>query len=239
MTRMKLTTIVTFAAILSVLVAADWVTGPALAGPRLDYSTPATLDPYTTNSSSPVIHDTETDALVAHDGRVFASTDQWEYSDPTPAGQILVKDSAHAPWKVFEQTQGLRVQDTMASFALPGDQGLGRGHSILITQADLGGHQVVQWLLDAANSFSPRDSFTLPSDVTDVRSFGAHESHGVWSVYAGVEPTGVLRGTWSKTRHTLIFSPVPELTVAPPSSTGTRTQKVTAFADCGDRKSVV
>ena len=43
-----------------------------------------------------MVHDTETDALVDHDGRIFASTDQWEYSNPTPAGQILVKDSAHA-----------------------------------------------------------------------------------------------------------------------------------------------
>ena len=61
--------------------------------------------------------------------------------------------------------------------------------------------------------FSSRDSFALPLDVTDVRSFGAHESGGTWSVYAGVEPTGVLRGTWSKSQHTLIFSPVPELSV--------------------------
>ncbi len=196
------------------------------------YATPATLQPLTTDPSSPVSHDTETDALVDHDGRIFASTDQWEYSNPTPAGQILVKDSANAPWQVFEQTQGLRVQDTIASFAIPADQGLGTGHSLLITEADLYGHQVLQWLLDDAPSFSVEDSFALPSDVTDVRSFGAHETDGVWSVYAGVEPTGVLRGTWSKAEHTLVFSSTPELTVAPPSSKGVRTQKVTAFADC-------
>jgi hypothetical protein len=196
------------------------------------YATQASLQSLTTNPSSPMIHDTETDALVDHGGRIFASTDQWEYSSPTPAGQILVKDSAHAPWRVFEQTQGLRVQDTIASFAIPTNQGLGTGHSILITEADLHGHQVIQWLLDDASSFSTKDSLSLPSNVTDVRSFGAHESGGVWSVYAGVEPTGVLRGTWSRSEHTLVFSSTAELTAAASSSTGVRTQKVTAFAEC-------
>jgi hypothetical protein len=55
----------------------------------------------------------------------------------------------------------------------------------------------------------------------------------VWSVYAGVRPTGVLQGVWSPARRTLVFSPVPELTVAPPGSPGAVTQKVTGFADCG------
>lgn len=215
----------------SLLAGASQASAQVLGAAR--YGTPATLEPLTTNSSSPVSHDTETDALVDHDGRIFASTDQWEYSNPTPAGQILVKDSAHAPWKIFEQTQGLRVQDTIASFTIPSDQGLGTGHSLLINQADLHGHQVLQWLLDDAPSFSEKNSFPLPPDVTDVRSFGAHESGGVWSVYAGVEPTGVLRGTWSTSAHTLVFGLTPELTVSPSSSTGVRTQKVTAFADCG------
>ena len=59
-----------------------------------------------------------------------------------------------------------------------------------------------------------------------------HESDGTWAVYAGVSPTGILRGTWSPARHTLVFSPTPELTAAPPGSPGLKTQKVTAFADC-------
>jgi hypothetical protein len=197
------------------------------------YGVPATLQTLTTDQGSPVSHDTETDALVDHAGRIYASTDQWEFANRSPAGQILVKDSTRAPWRVFEQTQGLRVQDTIASFEIPADQGLGSGHSLLITQADLNGHQVLQWLVDDAQRFTPGESFPLPSDVTDVRSFGAHETHGVWSVYAGVEPTGVLRGTWSKARRSLVFSPTPELTVAPSISTGVRTQKVTAFANCG------
>ena len=55
----------------------------------------------------------------------------------------------------------------------------------------------------------------------------------MWSIYAGVGPTGILRGTWSKTKHTLVFSPVPELSGASPGAPGLKTQKVTAFADCG------
>jgi hypothetical protein len=201
------------------------------ASPNL--SVPATLQPYTTDPASPAFHDTETDALVDQAGRLFASTDQWEYTSPSPAGQILVKDSAGSPWRVFEQTQGLRVGDTMASFKIPADQGLGAGHSLLITQADLHGRQVLQWIVDKANSFTTEASFSLPPTTAAVRSFGAHEVHGVWSVYAGVDPTGILRGTWSKTTHTLSFSPTPELSVAPPTSIGVKSQKVTAFADCG------
>ena len=48
-----------------------------------------------------------------------------------------------------------------------------------------------------------------------------------------MDPTGILRGTWSKTRHTLVFDPTPELTIAKPSSSSLVSQKVTAFADCG------
>ncbi len=200
-------------------------------GTSAPYAVPASRQPLTTNSGSPVAHDTETDALVAHDGHLFATTDQWEYSGGPPAGQILVKDSPRGPWKVFEQTQGLRVSEALDSFAIPSDQGLGPGHSLLITHAVIDGRSEIQWLLDGAKAFSPQDSFTVPSDVFDVRSFGAHESGGVWAVYAGVEPTGILRGTWSKSKHTLVFDPTPELTEKP-GAPGVPTQKVTGFANC-------
>jgi hypothetical protein len=202
---------------------ADGTNGP--------YAVPAVRQQLTTNAESPVTHDTETDALVAHDGRLFATTDQWEYSSRSPAGQILVKDSARSPWKVFEQTQGLRVSEALDSFEIPSDQGLGPGHSLLITHAVIDGRSEIQWLLDGAKPFSPGDSFRVPSNVIDVRSFGAHESGGVWAVYAGVEPTGILRGTWSKSKHTLVFDPTPELTEQP-GAPGVPTQKVTGFANC-------
>ena len=80
---------------------------------------------------------------------------------------------------------------------------------------------------------SPRDSFALASPNAAVRSFGAHESDGVWAIYAGVGPTGILQGIWSPTGHTLVFNPVPELSGATPGSPGLKTQKVTGFADCG------
>ena len=66
-----------------------------------------------------------------------------------------------------------------------------------------------------------------------LRAFGAHESGGTWAVYAGVNPTGILRGVWSPSRRTLVFAAKPELSVAAPSSPQLKTQKVTGFADCG------
>ena len=201
---------------------------PASAG---SYAVPAVREPLTTDSKSPVIHDNEVMALATQSGRLFAATDQWEYSGSSAYGQVLVKDSASAPWQVFEQTQSTRVQ-ALDSFPIPADQGLGPGHSLLITQAIVNGRSRIQWLIDGASSFSPADSYVLPSNAAQVRSFGAHESDGTWAVYAGVSPTGILRGTWSPARHTLVFSPAPELTAAPPGSPGLKTQKVTAFADC-------
>jgi hypothetical protein len=192
----------------------------------------ASREPLTTDPRSPVAHDTEVDALVIHAHRLFAATDQWEYPGPSPAGQVLVKDGAGDPWRVFERTRSVRVQ-ALDSFAVPPDQGLGHGHSLLITQAIVGGRSRIQWLLDGARAFTIRDSHALASDGADVRSFGAHESGGVWAVYAGVNPTGILRGTWSRRRRTLVFARKPELTVAAPGSPGLKTQKVTGFADCG------
>jgi hypothetical protein len=193
-------------------------------------SVPAQRQPLTTDDASPVVHDNEVMALAAHSGRLFAATDQWMYSGPNPAGQVLVKDSGSGPWKVFEQTQSLRVQ-AIDSFPIPSGQGLGSGHSLLVTQAIVDGRSRVQWLVDRAKSFELGDSYPLPARGGDVRSFGAHESGGAWSVYAGVAPTGILRGTWSPARHTLVFDPTPELTAAP-GSQGVPAQKVTGFADC-------
>jgi len=174
-------------------------------GPVARYAVAAQRQPLTSNAKSPVAHDTETEALVVQSGRVFAATGQWEYPGPLAFGQVLVKKSKISPWSVFEQTQSLRVQ-ALDSFPIPSDQGLGLGHSLLVTQAIVAGHSRIQWLLDGANSFSLRNSYVLPAGA-DVRAFGAHEVGGVWSVYAGVRPTGVIQGVWSPARHTLVFGP--------------------------------
>ena len=198
--------------------------------PAASYAVAAQRQPLTTNAKSPMAHDTETEALVLHSGRLFAATGQWEYPGPSAFGQVLVKTSQTTPWTVFEQTQSLRVQ-ALDSFAIPSDQGLGPGHSLLVTQAIVAGQSRIQWLLDGGKSFALTNSYVLPAGA-DVRAFGAHESGGVWAVYAGVRPTGVLQGNWSPARNTLEFTPNPELTVAPPGSAGAVTQKVTGFSDC-------
>jgi len=200
--------------------------------PSSAYAVPAVREQLTTSSRSPVVHDNEIMSLAPQGDRLFAATDQWEYSGPAAYGQILVKNSASSPWKIFEQTQSTRVQ-ALDSFPIPTDQGLGPGHSLLVTQAIINGHSEIQWLLDGATSFAANDAFILSSPNAAVRSFGAHESDGVWAVYAGVGPTGILQGIWSPTKHTLVFNPEPELSGGTPGSPGLKTQKVTGFADCG------
>ena len=203
-------------------------TAPRASAYSLDVA--AQREAYTNDAKSPVIHDTETNALVVQGSRLFAATDQWEYPGPDAYGQVLVKDRANGPWTVFEQTQGLRVQ-ALDSFSIPSDQGL-RGRSLLVTQAVLEGRSVVQWALDGAPAFALADSYPLSSASDDVRAFGAHEADGQWAVYAGVNPTGILRGVWSPSSHTLTFDPTPELSV-PAGKPGVPAQKVTGFADCG------
>lgn len=205
--------------------------GPAPRAQAYALDVAASREAYTTDTASPVIHDTETNALVPQGDRLFAATDQWEYPGPDAYGQVLVKDTANGPWRVFEQTQGLRVQ-ALDSFSVPSDQGLGRGRSLLVTQAVLNGQSVVQWALDGAHAFAPADAYALSSPSDDVRAFGAHEANGQWAVYAGVNPTGILRGVWSPGTHTLVFDPTPELSV-PAIKPGVPAQKVTGFADCG------
>ncbi len=203
---------------------------PATSSPRSVGSVlavPAVREQLTSDTRSTVVHDNEVMALAPHSGRLFAATDQWMYSGPA-AGQILVKSTQDAPWTVFERTQSLRVE-AINSFPIQPDQGTGAGHSLLITEAIVHGRSEIQWLVDAATSFT--SSFVLPRGA-DVRSFGAHESQGVWAVYAGVSPTGIVRGVWSPKSHTLVFGPAPELSAAPPGAPGLKTQKVTGFAEC-------
>jgi hypothetical protein len=191
----------------------------------------AAREPLTTESRSPVAHDNEVMALAPHAGRLFAATDQWEYAGPNPAGQVLVKDSATSAWRVFEQTESLRVE-AIDSFPIPANVAGGAGHALLVTQAIINGRSEIQWLVDDGAAFAPRDSYVLASKAVSVRSFGAHEDGGVWSVYAGASPTGILRGVWSNKTHSLVFDPKPELVAAPPGSPGLKTQKVTGFAEC-------
>ncbi len=204
---------------------------PAYAVTAPQFAVPALRDVLAPGRASPVVHDNEVMALAAQGKRLFAATDQWMYPGPRAYGQILVKNSAASRWRVFERTQVLRVQ-ALDSFQIPADQGLGAGHSLLVTQVIVDGRSQIQWLLDGASSFTSHNSFTLASTAANVRAFGAHESGGVWSIYAGAAPTGILRGTWSKTARTLIWSKVPEVSAAAPGSPGVQTQKVTGFADC-------
>ena len=171
--------------------------------------------PLTTSRTSSVAHDTETLALVPHAGRLFAATGQWMYPGSPAHGQVLVQESADEPWKVFEATQSLRVQ-ALDSFPIPVGQGLGARHSLLVTAAIIDSRSEIQWLRDDAHSFASDDAFPLASKRANVRAFGAHEDGGVWSVFAGVAPTGILRGTWSPRQHTLVFDPMPELSTASP-----------------------
>ena len=94
--------------------------------PSSGFAVPAVKDQLATSSQSPVVHDNEIMALAPQSGRLFAATDQWEYSGPSAYGQILVKNSPTSSWKIFEQTQSTRVQ-ALDSFPIPSRPGARTG----------------------------------------------------------------------------------------------------------------
>jgi hypothetical protein len=67
------------AAVTCLLVAARAGAPSAPKGPPGVAAVPAVRDRLAADSRSPTVHHTEIDALTAHDGRLFAATDQWEY----------------------------------------------------------------------------------------------------------------------------------------------------------------
>ena len=152
-------------------------------------------------------------------------------SRPFGVRQVLVKKSKTSPWTVFEQTQSLRVQ-ALDSFPIPSDQGLGPGHSLLVTQAIVAGRSRIQWLLDGAKSFSLRRFVRSPRGRRRPCLRGSRGGRGLVRLCRGPADGGPPRSLVAA-RRTLVFSPKPELTVAPPGSPGAVTQKVTGFADCG------
>src|SRR5690348_12506996 len=95
----------------SLLLAAITIVGlaatPTAASPPYvtgSYAVPAARERLTADRRSPVSHDNEVMALAAQQRRLFAATDQWQYPGPDAHGQVLVKDSARSPWRVFERT---------------------------------------------------------------------------------------------------------------------------------------
>ena len=200
-------------------------------GSGASYAVAAQRQTLTTNAKSPVAHDTETEALVTQSGRLFAATGQWEYPRPSAFGQVLVKNSKISPWTVFEQTQSLRVQ-ALDSFSIPSDQGLGSGHSLLVTQAIIAGQSRIQWLLDGANSFSLQRLLRSPRRRRRPCVRGARGGRGVVRVRRGPPDRRAPGSLVAESPHARCSVPGPSSPSAPPGSSGAVTQKVTGFANC-------
>ena len=204
---------------------------PTSAASSSALAVPAGRQPLATNGRSSVAHDTETEALVAHSGRLFAATGQWEYPGPigfrTDPGQE-VKD---------QSVDGLRAD------AVPSGPGAG-----LLPDPERSGSRAGPF--PSRHPSHRRRTFEDPVVARRrhvlfalaIRTFSRQAPTSVRSAHtsrAGSGPStpgsarrGFSRESGHRARHTLVFSPKPELTVAPPGSPGAVTQKVTGFADC-------
>ena len=124
-----------------------------------------------------------------------AATGKWEYPGPSVSkARYWSRTQRPVRGSVFEQTDShsrpgagllldtelIRVSGPAIPCSSPKPSSPGRSR--------------IQWLLDGATSFAPHNSFALASPNAAVRAFGAHESDGVWAIYAGVGPTGILAG---------------------------------------------
>jgi hypothetical protein len=168
---------------------------------------------------------TEVATLVAHAGSLWATTSQWMAPEPV-GGALLRRRSADDPWQVVEQTDQLRVM-ALQRFTVPARHTGGDAVDVLVTQTRADGVSALRWMVGDAEGLA--EGFALPDSPSDARSLGAHDEGDAFAFYAGVRPTGVLRGEWDAAGRTIVWSDIPELVVVGDGLD----QKVTGFASCG------
>ncbi len=187
---------------------------------------PATMESFATGPAAPT-NNTEILHLVSHGRRMFAATGQW-MSPRTDGAQILVKETASAPWRVFDRFAVLRVT-MLESITVPARHNRGRRTQVLLTQGRRGPPPAAPtqllWLQGDAERFD--GAFALPRQ-DQVRAVGARAEADGFAFYAGAEPSGVLRGVWDADGGTIRWSATPELSVEAPGAS----RKVTSFAEC-------
>ncbi len=185
---------------------------------------PATMESFDAGPAAPT-NNTEILHLVSHGRRMFAATGQW-MSPRTDGAQVLVKETATAPWRVFDRFPVLRVT-MLESITVPARHNRGRRTQVLLTQGrrETPGPTQLLWLQDDAERFE--GAFALPRQ-DQVRAVGARAETDGFAFYAGAEPTGVLRGVWDAGGGAIRWSATPELSVEAPGAS----RKVTSFAEC-------
>jgi hypothetical protein len=173
----------------------------------------------------PMAATTEVTTLVAHAGSLWATTSQWMAPEPV-GGALVRRRGPDDPWQVVEQTDQLRVM-ALQRFTVPARHAGGDAVDVLVTQTRTAGVAELQWLVGDGDRLEA--AFVLPDGSSDARSLGAHDEGASFAFYAGVRPTGVLRGEWDPVGSTIVWSATPELVVAGEGLD----QKVTGFASCG------
>jgi len=174
---------------------------------------------------SPLRATTEVTNLVAFAGDLWASTSQWMAPAPV-GGAILRRASQGSPWEVALQTDQLRVMG-LEAFRVPSAGG-GTDEVLLAQAQPPDSPHEIRWSVAPDRSLAT--SFALPDAGGTARSFGAHvDVDGSARFFAGVQPTGILGGTWDAAARTIRWSPTPELVVGGAGLD----QKVTGFASCG------
>lgn len=168
---------------------------------------------------------TEVATLVAHAGSLWATTSQWMAPEPV-GGALLRRRSADDPWQVVEQTDQLRVM-ALHRFTVPARHTGGDAVDVLVTQTRADGVSALRWMVGDDEVLA--EGFALVDSPSDARSLGAHDEGDAFAFYAGVRPTGVLRGEWDAAGRTIVWSAIPELVVVGDGLD----QKVTGFASCG------
>jgi len=198
---------------------------------QIGYLVPATLETFVQDGTDIPSNNTEIMHLTTHRGRLYAATGQW-MAEQIDGAQVLVKETADAPWRVFERFAVVRV-DAMESFTIPADLNNGTPVEVLITQARRGTSQAaaeeaqqIMWLRDDETSFG--NEFSLGTPNASVRSFGGQVEDNVFAFYAGVTPFGIIRGEWDADAQTIVnWERRIEL-----ERPGER-NKFTGFASCG------
>jgi len=204
---------------------------PDLSGVSLAYETDFLPGPTPSDPNG-----TSIEQLVAHDGRLFASTGMWNSSKPNPACQVLVKKSYNGSWEVDKQfsTDNLGILDMQSvTFSTDGDGSpVASVTLLLVAPEDKTGGAVIYSRDDVSGAWTAMEVENTPYSTSNgCAAIGFHRDMvtGVDFVFVGTSQ--------GKAIYSGVYDPDEMGCIAwagSPEFTTPMEEDVTGFAVCND-----
>jgi hypothetical protein len=214
----------------------------APAPPALDFKFTKDYFPGTRDVNGQWSGGTETMELLAHDGKLFAALSYWmdepyleaKGDEPWTGAQILVKDSATAPWRVDAAfgPEYLRLQALIVAEFTTDAKGatLPKPVRMLVAGPNYVEKNIplwsTAWTRDDATGKWSMSEIGIDPRYAGARSFATHRDRttGIHHIFAGIARGAIFRGSYDPSAPArLVWQKEPEL-----DGTG----RVMAIAEC-------